>query len=169
MLFGVYITVAATTIMGLALSAIATSGQPRSEPQTDALCRDCSQQLTWVPQYSRYYCYKCSKYPPVCQSCGKDLFWRPHENQYYCATCGKPAAPPGERYYTDTIRKAYEDLKAKRESGAVDQPTFDRKMSTLIFQDDSGRTWAIGGKSGKWVYYDGKTWVESDPPTTLIG
>ncbi len=56
-------------------------------PRAQTKCK-CGNMLTWVPQYQRFYCHTCKKYPPQCQVCKKDLFWVPEYDKYYCNTCG---------------------------------------------------------------------------------
>jgi len=34
----------------------------RPQPQAAGLCSTCGKPLTWIPQYSRWYCYNCQKY-----------------------------------------------------------------------------------------------------------
>jgi sporulation protein YlmC with PRC-barrel domain len=36
--------------------------QPQEPPQTPQVCPTCKGRLTYVPQYQRWYCYKCKKY-----------------------------------------------------------------------------------------------------------
>ena len=83
------------------------SGQP--------LCPTCNQPLTWIPQYSRWYCYNDKKYvnpaestkkegweevfseeqtaqtqtvskksKPLCPTCNKPLTWIPQYSRWYC-------------------------------------------------------------------------------------
>jgi len=90
-----------TIFLGWMVSAVATPlfaffffrffGSRKGAKKTgiDSLCRGCNQKLTWVPEYSRYYCYTCQKYPPKCPTCGRDLFWVPQYNRLYCNTCQK--------------------------------------------------------------------------------
>jgi len=80
---------------------------------TQPLCPTCGKPLTWIPQYSRWYCYNDKKYvnpvestkkndweevsqeekqptskkqasPPVCPTCGKPLTWIPQYSRWYC-------------------------------------------------------------------------------------
>ena len=37
----------------------------------------------------------------------------------------------------------------------------------MQFKDVSGRMWAIDVKTTRWVFHDGKKWVESTPPPIL--
>ena len=87
-----------------------TSKKQSNQP----LCPTCNQPLTWIPQYSRWYCYNDKKYvnveesakkndwedvfgeepkqaaakkqstPPLCPTCGKPLTWIPQYSRWYC-------------------------------------------------------------------------------------
>ncbi len=77
------------------------------------LCPTCNKPLTWIPQYSRWYCYNDKKYvnpaesskkndweevsqeqkqpmsknqssPPLCPTCNKPLTWIPQYSRWYC-------------------------------------------------------------------------------------
>jgi len=75
------------------------------------MCPTCGKPLTWIPQYSRWYCYNDKKYvnpdesskndwkevfqeqtkatpkqteQPKCPSCGKPLTWIPQYSRWYC-------------------------------------------------------------------------------------
>ncbi|MGA2385489.1 MAG: PRC-barrel domain-containing protein [Candidatus Bathyarchaeia archaeon] len=82
---------------------------------TQPMCPTCNQPLTWIPQYSRWYCYNEKKYPdmsqlgkqedwqevfdekkpekaepkkqsspPLCPTCNKPLTWIPQYSRWYC-------------------------------------------------------------------------------------
>jgi hypothetical protein len=38
------------------------SAMPTPQPRAEGLCSTCGKPLTWIPQYSRWYCYNCQKY-----------------------------------------------------------------------------------------------------------
>jgi hypothetical protein len=90
-----------TISLGWMVSAVATplfaffffrflgSRKESKKAGVDSLCSGCNQKLTWVPEYSRYCCYTCQKYPPKCPTCGRDLFWFPQYGSLYCNTCEK--------------------------------------------------------------------------------
>jgi len=42
--------------------ATQTVAQPAQQQSTQPLCPTCSQPLTWIPQYQRWYCYNDKKY-----------------------------------------------------------------------------------------------------------
>ncbi|MGA2682333.1 MAG: hypothetical protein ABSF44_11115 [Candidatus Bathyarchaeia archaeon] len=94
-----------------------TKQTQQTEPKKQTaqpLCPTCNQPLTWIPQYSRWYCYNDKKYvnpeesmkkgdweesvkdqrtqqtstkkssPPLCPTCNKPLTWIPQYNRWYC-------------------------------------------------------------------------------------
>lgn len=62
-------------------------------------CPYCECELTYVPKYDRWYCYKCRKYAPKeqpkpaaketkkCPSCGKDSQYIEKYQRWYCWSC----------------------------------------------------------------------------------
>ncbi len=85
----------------------AAQAEPKKSSQP--LCPTCSQPLTWIPQYKRWYCYNDKKYvnpegdweevfkddktkqaspkqanPPLCPTCNKPLTWIPQYSRWYC-------------------------------------------------------------------------------------
>jgi sporulation protein YlmC with PRC-barrel domain/ribosomal protein L34E len=94
-----------------------TKQTQQAEPKKQSsppLCPTCSKPLTWIPQYSRWYCYNDKKYvnpdesakkgdweevfkddktqqtpakqssPPLCPTCNKPLTWIPQYSRWYC-------------------------------------------------------------------------------------
>jgi sporulation protein YlmC with PRC-barrel domain/ribosomal protein L34E len=87
--------------------------EPKKE-STQPLCPTCNKPLTWIPQYSRWYCYNDKKYvnpaesakkedwetvfqeektpastkkqssQPLCPTCNKPLTWIPQYSRWYC-------------------------------------------------------------------------------------
>lgn len=63
------------------------------------------------------------------------------------------------------VNEAFEILKAKFQSGEISRQGFIDEMKKLRIRDDEGRFWMIGAQTGKWYYFDGKEWIQSDPPS----
>ncbi len=57
----------------------------------------------------------------------------------------------------------YFKLRGQFDTGRITQESFDEKLRELMVQDAQGRYWMLGADSGKWYYYDGAKWVQSDP------
>lgn len=58
---------------------------------------------------------------------------------------------------------AYFKLRGQFDTGRITQEQFDEKLRELMVQDAQGRYWMLGADSGKWYFYDGANWVQSDP------
>jgi len=95
-----------------------TKQTEKAEPKKQSkqpLCPTCNKPLTWIPQYSRWYCYNDKKYvnpeesakkedweevfaeettqqpvskkqssKPLCPTCNKPLTWIPQYSRWYC-------------------------------------------------------------------------------------
>jgi ribosomal protein L40E len=61
------------------------------------------------------------------------------------------------------VEKAFVKLKGKFRRGKISRQKFVDGLRKLRFKDDEGRFWMIGARSGKWYFFDGKDWIESDP------
>ncbi len=61
------------------------------------------------------------------------------------------------------IEKAFVKLKGKFRQGKISRQKFVDGLKRLRLKDDEGRFWMIGARSGKWYFFDGKDWIESDP------
>jgi len=66
--------------------------------------------------------------------------------------------------FKDVI-SAFDQLKAKFQNGEISRQEFIDEMKKLRIKDDQGRFWMIGAQTGKWYYFDGKDWVQDEPPS----
>ena len=64
----------------------------------------------------------------------------------------------------DEIERRLHLLRQKLNAGAISSEQFETEVEKLHFTDAIGRAWMIGAQSGKWYYYDGRQWVQSEPP-----
>jgi len=48
--------------------------------------------------------------------------------------------------------------------GEISREQFAESLRQLRLIDDEGKYWMIGAQTGKWYYYDGKNWIQSEPP-----
>jgi hypothetical protein len=64
--------------------------------------------------------------------------------------------------FKDTETK-YNELRAKLGRGEISGQQLKEELKRLMVQDQNGKYWMLGGKSGKWYIHDGKQWLESDP------
>jgi len=63
------------------------------------------------------------------------------------------------------VNDAFATLKAKFQTGEISRQEFIDEMKKLRIRDDEGRFWMIGAQTGKWYYFDGKEWIQSEPPS----
>ena len=61
------------------------------------------------------------------------------------------------------IEEQYNIIKSRLKNGEINTDEMKAELKDLMIQDDDGRYWMIGSKSGKWYVYDGSTWVEDNP------
>ncbi len=60
-------------------------------------CPTCNRELTYIPQYNRWYCYSCKAYAPVarsknaCPNCGANLRWIDRYERWWCDSCRRYA------------------------------------------------------------------------------
>lgn len=65
------------------------------------------------------------------------------------------------------VEKAFVKLKGKFRRGKISRQKFVDGLKKLRFMDNEGRFWMIGARSGKWYFFEGKDWVESDPTSIM--
>ena len=63
------------------------------------------------------------------------------------------------------VNEAFDKLKDKFQNGEISRQEFIDEMKRLRIKDDQGRFWMIGAQTGKWYFFDGKDWVQSEPPS----
>ena len=64
-----------------------------------------------------------------------------------------------------SVQEAFDSLKKLFQNGEISRQGFIDEMKKLRLKDDQGRYWMIGAQSGKWYYFDGKDWLQSEPPS----
>jgi hypothetical protein len=64
-----------------------------------------------------------------------------------------------------SVQETFSGLKAKFQAGGISRQEFIDEMKKLRLKDDTGRFWMIGAQSGKWYFFDGRDWVQAEPPT----
>jgi hypothetical protein len=57
----------------------------------------------------------------------------------------------------------YNELKEKHRRGELTAQEVKGELKRLMLQDEDGKYWMLGGKSGKWYVHDGTQWQEGDP------
>ena len=64
----------------------------------------------------------------------------------------------------EEIERRYAELVRRLEAGEIDEETFEAETERLQFQDEEGRVWALGARTGRWYAYTDQGWVLADPP-----
>lgn len=59
------------------------------------------------------------------------------------------------------------ELQARYNRGDIDPNTYQGEIQNLKTEDETGRTWWLGGASGAWHYWDGAAWVRATPPAIV--
>lgn len=67
------------------------------------------------------------------------------------------------------LEESFENLRNKFKSGDISRQDYIERLKKLRLKDSEGRFWMIGAQSGKWYYYDGKEWIQSEPPSIKEG
>jgi hypothetical protein len=77
-----------------------------------------------------------------------------------------PAATEADAELTfDGVQAAFDDLKKRLQNGEISRQSFIEEIKKLRLKDEQGRFWTIGLKTGKWYYFDGKDWLQAEPPS----
>ena len=63
------------------------------------------------------------------------------------------------------VNDAFGTLKARFQAGEIARQEFIDEMKKLRIRDEEGRFWMIGAQTGKWYFFDGKEWIQSEPPS----
>ena len=69
-----------------------------------------------------------------------------------------------ENSFKDVL-EAFDKLKERFQASEISRQEFIDEMKRLRIKDDRGRFWMIGAQTGKWYYFDGKDWVQDEPPS----
>ncbi|MFO7865799.1 MAG: hypothetical protein R6V02_03155 [Candidatus Aminicenantes bacterium] len=67
------------------------------------------------------------------------------------------------------VENAFSELKRQFRQKLISEQEFKARLKELRLNDDQGRCWTIGARSGKWYYFDGEKWIEAQPPTLQDG
>jgi hypothetical protein len=63
------------------------------------------------------------------------------------------------------VIEAFNSLKTRFQTGEISRQEFIDEMKKLRIKDDQGRFWMIGAQTGKWYFFDGRDWVQAEPPS----
>lgn len=63
------------------------------------------------------------------------------------------------------VENEFSELKRQFRFKMISEQEFKDRLKKLRLNDDKGRCWTIGARTGKWYYFDGDKWIESKPPS----
>lgn len=63
----------------------------------------------------------------------------------------------------NVAEKEYARLRREFEAGRLSIEELQNALQQLAVQDAGGRYWMLGANTGRWYFYDGTRWIESDP------
>ncbi len=67
------------------------------------------------------------------------------------------------------IEREFNLLSRKFKQKRISQREYKENLRKLRLKDPEGKCWTIGARTGKWYYFDGKRWVEAQPPSIQEG
>lgn len=67
------------------------------------------------------------------------------------------------------VKQRFEKLKGQFLQGGISRTEFIEELKKLRLKDEEGRFWMVGAKTGKWYYYDGRDWIQANPPSLQEG
>ena len=63
------------------------------------------------------------------------------------------------------VETSFQSLRRKYRSGEISRREFIDQLKKLRLRDEKGHFWMIGAQTGKWYYFDGKDWIQDEPPS----
>jgi hypothetical protein len=63
------------------------------------------------------------------------------------------------------VEKEFKQLSKEFRQKSISEIEFKNRLKDLRLKDQDGRFWTIGAQTGKWYYFDGEDWIESNPPS----
>ena len=67
------------------------------------------------------------------------------------------------------IEREFNILSRKFRQKRISEREYKDKLRKLRLKDTDGKCWTIGARTGNWYYFDGKKWIESQPPSIEEG
>jgi hypothetical protein len=64
----------------------------------------------------------------------------------------------------DEAERRYYELKGRLDAGRITPQEYQAHLRDLKATDAGGGRWMIGGQTGRWYFFDGKNWVQGEPP-----
>ncbi len=66
------------------------------------------------------------------------------------------------------VEEEYQRLKTMLEQGRIDAEHMKAELKKLLVQDEQGRYWMVGGRSGEWYLHENGQWRRTDPPRAAV-
>jgi len=63
------------------------------------------------------------------------------------------------------IEEEFNRLKRIYRQRKISEREYKDRLKALRIRDLQGKCWTIGARTGKWYFFDGKSWIESKPPS----
>ncbi len=88
----------AAPVLVTAASAPVVIEVPKPVVHVERPCPTCGRELSFITQYSRWYCYFCQRYAPAtksknaCPTCGATMRWIDQHQRWWCDACQKYAS-----------------------------------------------------------------------------
>jgi len=67
------------------------------------------------------------------------------------------------------IERKFNLLSERFKQKKISERDYKEQLRKLRLKDAEGKCWTIGARSGKWYFFDGKSWVEATPPSIQEG
>lgn len=62
------------------------------------------------------------------------------------------------------VEASFYQLSKQFKRGEISRDQYAEALKKLRLVDGEGRCWMIGAQTGRWYYYDGQQWIQSEPP-----
>jgi hypothetical protein len=67
------------------------------------------------------------------------------------------------------VEASFQSLRRRFRDKEISRREFIDQLKKMRLRDSQGRFWMIGAQSGRWYFFDGQDWVQSDPPSEGSG
>lgn len=66
------------------------------------------------------------------------------------------------------VETSFQVLRRQFREKEISRREFIDRLKKLRLRDEQGRFWMIGAQTGKWYYFDGKDWIQTEPPSEEV-
>ena len=102
---------------------------------------------------------------------GDWYYFRSESNEWVKPDQGDPSSPTIQQTQPPQSTNTYSSPQPQAQPGYSQQPQEQAagQVETQLFQDDDGRYWSLGSKSGQWYFYDSEGWHPAQEFETRTG